>query len=100
MKADSQNRAVANHRRRLAERGMSRYEVRELKADKEIVRSFAKRLAMGDASAAQLRAGMAQKIAGGSQQRGHILAALRRSPLIGADLNTERESDGARDIEL
>ncbi|MFI5024849.1 MAG: hypothetical protein ACHQRJ_24775 [Alphaproteobacteria bacterium] len=100
MKADSQKRAVANHRRRLAERGMSRYEVRGLNADKEIVRSFAKRLALDDAAAAQLRAEVARKIAGESRRRGHILAALRRSPLVGADLSAERERDGGRDIEL
>jgi len=34
------------------------------------------------------------------RQRGHILAALRRSPLVGADLRIERERDGGRDIEL
>jgi hypothetical protein len=34
----SQKRAVANHRRRLAERGISRYEVRGLEKDKELVR--------------------------------------------------------------
>ena|ERR1700688_3369763 len=100
MTRDSQKRAVANHRRRLGERGMSRYEVRGLNVDKEIVRSFAKRLAMGDVAAAQLRAQVARKIAGGSQHRGYILAALRRSPLVGADLSTERESDGGRDIAL
>ena len=75
-------------------------EVRGLKADKEIVRSFAKRLAMGDAAAAQLRAEMARKIAGRSPQRDHSLAALRRLPLVGADLSAERERDGGRDIEL
>ena len=38
----SQKRAVANHRRRLAERGISRYEVRGLEKDKELVRKLAK----------------------------------------------------------
>jgi hypothetical protein len=100
MKAESQKRAVANHRRRMAERGMSRYEVRGLNGDKEIVRALAQRLAMGNAAAAQLRAEVVRKIGGGSGHRGHILAALRRSPLVGADLNTERAHDRGRDIEL
>ena len=98
MKADSQKRAVANRRLRLADRNMSRYEVRGLNTDKEIVRSFAKRLALGDAVAAELRAEVAQKIAGGSHHRGHVLAALRRSPLVGANLSIERERDAGRDI--
>ena len=52
----SQRRAVADHRRRLAERGISRYEVRGLAKDKELVRKLAKRLSADDADAARLRA--------------------------------------------
>src|SRR5712691_10917133 len=55
MTKPSQKRAVANYRRRLRERGMSRYEVRGLDVDKELVRDVARQLAAGDAGAAGLR---------------------------------------------
>ncbi len=96
----SQRRAIANYRRRLGERGMSRYEVRGLEADKELVRTVAKRLAAGDAAALRLRIELARKIAGESSQRGGILAALRRSPLVGADLHIKRPVSHGREIDL
>src|SRR6266436_66222 len=96
----SQKRAVANHRRRLVERGISRYEVRGLDKDKQLVRLLAKRLAVDDADAARLRAEMAKQVADQPPTRGGIWAALRRSPLVGADLNLEREVVPPRDIDL
>jgi len=91
MTKSSQRRAVANHRLRLRERGVSRYEVRGLDTDKELVRRLAKRLAEDGAAAAQLRLDLAQRVAEEPQRRGGILAALRRSPLVAADLHLERE---------
>ena len=51
----SQKRAITEHRRRLGERGLARYEVRGLPQDKELVRKFAKKLSADDAEAARLR---------------------------------------------
>jgi hypothetical protein len=96
----SQKRAVANNRRRLAERGMARYEVRGLATDKELLRRLAKRLAANDVDAEQLRRAVAQRVAGGEPSRGRIWEALRRSPLAGADLNLEREVVPAREVDL
>jgi hypothetical protein len=96
----SQKRAVENHRRRLVERGINRYEVRGLDKDKQLVRLLAKRLAVDDADAARLRAEMVKQVADQPPTRGGIWAALRRSPLVGADLNLEREVVPPRDIDL
>ncbi|HXQ67934.1 MAG TPA: hypothetical protein VN980_15275 [Alphaproteobacteria bacterium] len=96
----SQRRAVAAHRRRLAERGLSRYEVRGLEADKELIRSLARRLGAGDAKAARLRTELAEKAAAEPPRRGGILAALRRSPLVGAELGLARETGHGRDSGL
>ena len=96
----SQRRAVANHRRRLAERGISRYEVRGLAKDKELVRKFAKRLAADDADAARLRTEVSKQVSDRPPTRGGILAALRRSPAVGADLDLRRERVPERDIDL
>ncbi len=91
MTASSQHRAVFAHRRRLAERGLERFEVRGLDADKVLIRGIARRLAAGDAAAAALRRDLSRRVADGDPPKGTILAALRRSPLVGADLTLDRE---------
>jgi len=96
----SQKRAVAGDRRRLRERGMSRYEVRGLDDDKELVRGLAKRLAAGDTRSSQLRADLAEKLVGEAPGRGGVLAALRRSPLVGAGVNVRRGVGHGRVVRL
>lgn len=96
----SQKRAVANHRHRLAQRGISRYEVRGLDKDKQLVRLLAKRLSADDAEAAQLRAEITKQVSDQPPRRGGIWAALRRSPLVGANLNLEREVVPPREFDL
>jgi hypothetical protein len=96
----SQKRAVANDRRRLRERGMSRYEVRGLTADKELVRTVARRLAEGGEQAALLRSELQRQVCDRPTARGGILAALRRSPLVGAGIRIKRKIEPARDVEL
>jgi hypothetical protein len=96
----SQKRAVANYRRRLAERGISRYEVRGLEKDKDLVRKLAQRLAADDANAARLRTEMSKQVADEPPRRGGIWGALRRSPAVGVDLDLTREIVPERDIDL
>jgi hypothetical protein len=99
----SQKRAVENHRRRMNERGMARYEVRGLAKDKALVREFAKRLTTNDAEAERLRESVAQKVANEWPRTGKdIWNALRRSPLVGLDLDLdiEREFTTGRDVDL
>lgn len=100
----SQSRALASHRRRLAERGLARYEVRGLARDKELVRELAKRLAANDANAARLRQQITQELAQEARFEPRtgkdIWDALRRSPLVGLDLDIEREFTTGRDVEL
>lgn len=96
----SQNRAVANHRRRLAERGLARYEVRGLERDKELVRKFANRLAANDAEAARLRQEVAGSVLKKPLSGKEIWEALRRSPLVGSGLNLEREVTTGRAVDL
>ena len=100
MTRPSQRRAVASDRRRLKERGMSRYEVRGLDQDKELVRGLAKRLAAGDSASSQLRAEVSEKIAGEPSRRGGVLAALRRSPLVGAGVRVKRSAAPGRVVRL
>jgi hypothetical protein len=90
MSTTPQKRALQRYRKRLNQRGMARFEVLGPEADRELIRSLARRLA-GDASdAARVRAAMRLAISGEPPKKGGILSALRRSPLVGADLDLNR----------
>jgi hypothetical protein len=93
--SSSQKRAVRNYRSRLRKRGLARFEVLGLKTDQALIRSVARRLAEGDVDAAQLRAAMSRPA-----KTGGILAALRRSPLVGADLELTRSREQGRKVDL
>ena len=96
----SQERALKNYRRRLRERGLARFEVLGLDADRKLIRSLAKRLAEDGPAAKRLRATVNRNLSGGSPRKGGILAALRRSPLVGADLDITRVVTRGRKIDL
>jgi hypothetical protein len=96
----AQKRALRNYRNRLVKRGMARFEVLGLDADRDLIRSLAKRLAEDDLEAAQIRAAVGRTIAGEPPTKGGILAALRRSPLVGAELDLTRSRDSGRKVDL
>ena len=96
----AQKRALRNYRTRLTKRGMARFEVLGLDADRDLIRSLAKRLAEDDPDAARIREAVSRTIAGESPAKGGILAALRRSPLVGADLNFTRPRETGRKVDL
>jgi hypothetical protein len=98
--ANSQKRALENYRARLSERGLSRFEVLGREADRDLIRSLARRLAEDGPEAARLRTAVAQTMAGEPPKKGGILAALRRSPLVGADLDLTRSREAGRDVEI
>ena len=88
----SQKRALRNYRRRLQARGMARFEVLALDADRALIRSLAKRLAQNDQEAARIRSSVNRIISGEPPRKGGIVKALRRSPLVGADLDLNRSA--------
>jgi hypothetical protein len=96
----AQKRALRNYRNRLIKRGMARFEVLGLDADRDLIRSLAKRLAEDDPDAVRIRAAVSRTIAGEPPRKGGILAALRRSPLIGVDLDLARSHETGRKIDL
>ncbi len=98
--SSSQKRAIQNYRARLNERGLARFEVLGLNADRDLIRALARRLAEDGPEAARLRAGISQTIAGEPPRKGGILAALRRSPLVGADLDLSRSHQQGRTVEI
>lgn len=98
--ASSQTRAIQNYRSRLGDRGLARFEVLGRDSDRSLIRSLARRLAEDGPEAASLRAVVSQALAGEPPQKGGILAALRRSPLVGAELEISRSREEGREIDL
>lgn len=96
----AQKRAIKNYRSRLRKRGVVRFEVLGLDGDRGLIRSVAKRLAQNDPEASRIRMELMRAVAGVPKQLGGILAALRRSPLVGEELNIERPFDSGRKVEL
>jgi hypothetical protein len=96
----TQKRALRNYRSRLVKRGMARFEVLGLDTDRNLIRSLAKRLAEDDSDSARIRAAVSRTIAGEPPKKGGILTALRRSPLVGADLDLARCHEIGRKVDL
>jgi len=96
----AQKRAINNYRSRLRKRGVARFEVLGLDADRDLIRSLAKRLAQNDAEANQIRSQVRQTVSDLPQKKGGILAALRRSPLVGLELEIDRPFDAGRKVDL
>jgi hypothetical protein len=100
MRDTAQKRALRNYRSRLTKRGIARFEVLGLDADRDLIRSVARRLAEDGADSARIRAAIGRMICGDPPKRGGVLEALLRSPLIGADLEFERPGESGRKVDL
>ena len=100
MSGTSQRRALTNYRKRLKQRGMARFEVLGLDTDRELIRSLARQLAGNGPDSARMRATVRLTISGEEPKKGGILNALRRSPLVGADLDLNRPVTLGRRIDL
>lgn len=100
MSTTPRKRATDSYRKRLAERGMARFEVLGRDADRELIRSLARRLAADDRDAARIRHTIRVSVAGEGPKKGGVLGALRRSPLVGADLNLSRLVTPGRKVDL
>lgn len=96
----AQQRAIRNYRSRLGERGLARFEVMGRDGDRDLIRILARRLAEDTPEARELRDTVARNVAGEPPRKGGILAALRRSPLVGADLNLDRPREEGRSVEF
>ena len=100
MSDTSQKRALKNYRRRLRQRGMARFEVLGLETDRHLIRSLAKRLAASGPDAMRIRTAVMHTMTRDKPKKGGILMALRRSPLVGADLTLDRLVTPGRRIDL
>jgi hypothetical protein len=91
---------MKNYRRRLHERGMARFEVIGLDIDRDLIRALARQLAKNGPEASAMRAVVNESIGASPPRQGGILAALRRSPLVAAELDTSRSMTEGRTVEL
>ncbi len=95
-----QKRALNRYRKRIRRQGLARFEVLGLDADRELIRSLARRLAAEDPDSAHIRSAIRLTITGEPPAKGGILTALRRSPLVGAELNLKRPPAPSRKVDL
>ena len=79
---------------------MARFEVLGRDTDRDLIRTIARTLAEDSAEAMELRASVTRSMAGESPRKGGILAALRRSPLVGADIDVTRAREGGREVDI
>lgn len=96
----AQRKAIQNYRARLTQRGFTRFEVMALDADRELIRTLARRLAEEGPEAEQVRSAVKTAVAGAPSKPGNILTALRRSPLVGADVDFSRPREEGRKVDL
>lgn len=96
----AQKRAMENYRARLSERGVVRFELQALESDRELIRTLARKLTGKGPEAGELRRTVQQAMEGESPKTGGIVAALRRSPLVGADLDLSRRREEGREVDL
>src|SRR5436190_22518243 len=99
MSTTPQKRAIKRYRKRLNELGMARFEVLGLNSDRELIRAVARKLAGSDPDSAGIRAAIRQILSGAQPPKGRILSALRRSPLVGTDLNLSRPVASDRKVD-
>jgi hypothetical protein len=96
----AQKRAIEKYRVRLRQRGVARFEVMALESDRDLIRTLARRLAEEGPEAEQVRAAVKAAVVREPPKPGGILSALRRSPLVGADLDLSRPREEGRQVDL
>jgi hypothetical protein len=96
----AQKRAIRSYRARIRKRGLARFEVLGRAGDRGLIRSLARRLAQDGPEADRLRASIARTVSGEPKKTGGILAALRRSPLVGAEIDLRRPREAGREVDL
>ncbi|GAA5629311.1 hypothetical protein Brsp05_04612 [Brucella sp. NBRC 12953] len=96
----AQKRATQNYRTRLTQRGLTRFEIMVLESDRELIRTLARRLAEEGPDAERVRLAVKTAVDGKPQKPGNILTALRRSPLVGEELDLSRPREEGRKVDL
>ncbi len=95
------HKRLTRHRARVAAAGGQRVEVTVPRDDVRLVKAVASALRGGDEEAARIRAALEPILASPKAQTGaELVAFLRSSPLVGAELEPERDPSAGRAAEL
>ena len=98
---DASHRRLARHRSRVAARGERRVELSLPVGDVAIMKAAAQALRAGGSDATKVREALTPVLAAPVMESGSDLVAfLRASPLMGADLLFERDRSEGRTIDL
>ncbi len=100
MARDAQRRAIESYRARLSKREVVRFELQALDTDRTLLRALARKLVADGPEARRIRHSVAEAIGGEPPKTGGVVAALLRSPLIGAGLEFGRSHDDGRKVDL
>lgn len=100
MTQPAQNRAIKRYRDRLNRRGLVRFEVVAPENDKTLIRALARQLSEDSPDAVRVRSTVSQTVGSEPPKKGGILAALRRSPLVGAGVKLRRPLTRGRTVDL
>nr|WP_249795300.1 hypothetical protein [Bradyrhizobium sp. NBAIM08] len=84
----------------MTKRGIVRFELQALETDRDLIRTLARKLTEEGPEAGDLRRTVQQAVSGEPPKAGGILSALRRSPLVGADLDLTRPREEGRKADL
>lgn len=95
----SQKRALKAYRARLSQRGLARFEVLGRDTDRDLIRTLARRLAENDQEADRIR-DVIVEATHAPRKTGGVLAALRRSPLVGSGIDLTKTRAEGREIDL
>jgi len=96
----AQKRAITKYRSRQTGRGIVRFELQASEADRDLLRALARKLVEEGPDTGRVRQTVQQAVSGEPSKPGGILAALRRSPLVGADLDLTRPREAGRKLDL
>ncbi|MDO5103688.1 MAG: hypothetical protein Q4D91_12465 [Lautropia sp.] len=96
----AQKQAVHHYRQRLVQQGLKRFEVIGRDGDQTLIRLLARKLAEDGPESHQIRHIIKQNLGQPPSTKGNILAALRASPMVGAELDLDRPIVEARKVEL
>ena len=92
---------VARHRTRVAASGSKRVEVTVPSRDAALVKAIAGALRSGGEDAKRIRDSLQPIVSSSKAKTGsELVAFFRRSPLVGADLQVERDESTGRSAEL
>lgn len=99
--ADTTADRVARHRAKTAAEGAKRVEVTVPAADVSLVKAIAGALREGQEEAARIREAVGPILAPGAARTGaELVAFLRASPLVGAELDVARDRTAGRTADL